>query len=339
MTRERLPDYIVHFMKPDSYDHPVTDVQLIQTHISYVLVTDQIVYKFKKPVDFGFLDFSTLEKRAHFCEQEVILNRRLCPDIYLGRVGVLKTDTGYLLGETDDAIDYGVKMARMDESRMMGRVMAADNLSKNHLDAIVDTLVPFYASAEDTEEIKSYGLPEKVGVNVVENFDQTESFIGGGALSREQFDSIKAYATGVLEEADRFEKRIADGRIRDCHGDLYSANICLSDPVHIFDCIEFNDRLRYSDVAGDIGFLAMDLDFHGLPDLADYFVEQYAKKSDDSGIMGLIAFYKCYRAYVRAKINLFTAADPAVDARMAADCSEQARRYFILAERYAEEDS
>lgn len=338
MAQENIPDYIAYFMKADSYDHPVTDVQLIQTHISYVLVTDQIVYKFKKPVDFGFLDFSTLEKRAYFCEQEVTLNRRLCPDIYLGWVGVHKQGAGYLLGGTDEAIEYGVKMTRMDENSMMGRVMDAGDLHKDHLDAIVDTLVPFYESAEATDEIKSFGLPEKVGVNVIENFDQTESFIGGDALSRSQFDSIKSYATGVLQETDRFKQRIADGRIRDCHGDLYSANICLSDPVHIFDCIEFNDRLRYSDVAGDIGFLAMDLDYHGLDDLAAYFVAQYVKKSHDDTIMDLIAFYKCYRAYVRGKISLFTAADPAVDARTVADCTEQARRYFTLATRYADED-
>lgn len=339
MAQENLPDYIVHFMKADSYDHPVSDVQLIQTHISYVLVTDRIVYKFKKPVDFGFLDFSTLEKRAYFCEQEVVLNRRLCQDIYLGRVGVHKRGAGYLLGGTDDAIEYGVKMARMDESMMMGQVITAGDLRRDHLDAIVNTLVPFYESAEDTDEIKSFGLPEKVGVNVIENFDQTESFIGGGALSQEQFNCIKSYATGVLEKTDRFKQRIADGRIRDCHGDLYSANICLSDPVHIFDCIEFNDRLRYSDVAGDIGFLAMDLDYRGLAELADYFVVQYVQKSHDHGIMDLISFYKCYRAYVRGKISLFTAADPAVDAQTVADCTEQARCYFLLATRYAEEDS
>jgi len=339
MTQENLPDYIVHFMKPESHDPPVTGVQLIQTHISYVLVLDQDVYKFKKPVDFGFLDFSTLDKRAYFCEQEVELNRRLCPEIYLGRVGVHRVEDGYRLGSDAGAVEYGVRMARMDESRMMGRVMAADGLREEHLDAIVEKLVPFYESAGDSDEIKTFGLPEKVGVNVIENFDQTESFIGGGALEQEQFDCIRNYATGVLGEADRFQRRISDGRIRDCHGDLYSANICLDDNVHIFDCIEFNDRLRYSDVAGDIGFLAMDLDYHGFDKLSDYFVARYVERSEDDGILDLITFYQCYRAYVRGKISLFTAADPAVDARTTADCTEQATRYFRLAAHYAEKDT
>ena len=143
----------------------------------------------------------------------------------------------------------------------------------------------------------------------------------------------------VLKQEERFNRRIADERIRDCHGDLYSANICLGDKVYIFDCIEFNDRFRYSDVAGDIGFLAMDLDFHGLDDLADHFVSRYVERSGDRGLLDLIAFYKCYRAYVRGKINLFTAADAGVEPATAADCTAQATRYFELAQRYAREDS
>ncbi len=339
MAAQNLPEYINSLMIPKSYDHPVSEVRLIQTHISYVLIAGDHVYKFKKPVDFGFLDFSTLEKRAHYCLQEIKLNRRLCPDIYLARVTVCKDTSGFSLDSGGEAIEYGVKMARLEEEQMMGRVVAAGNLEKTHLDNIVDTLVPFYESAEVNGEIRSYGLAESVSVNVVENFDQTESFVGGPALSREQFDRISSYAVAVLKEEGRFLKRLEDERIRDCHGDLYSANICLGDTVHIFDCIEFNDRFRYSDVAGDIGFLAMDLDYHGLDGLADYFVARYVDKSGDDGLLDLIAFYKCYRAYVRGKINLFTAADPGVDKQTAANCTEQARKYFVLADRYAKEDS
>ncbi len=336
---QNLPDYIVSLMSPESYEHPVDDVQLIQTHISFVLVAGERVYKFKKPVDFGFLDFSTLEKRAYFCEQEVILNRRLCPDIYLGRVAVQRNEGGFTLNGDGDIVEYGVKMARMPEENMMGRVLAAGALNRSDLDRIVETLVPFYQSAEVNDEIRSYGQAEAVGVNVIENFDQTESFVGGPALSRDQFARIKVYATEVLKDEKRFVRRVEDERIRDCHGDLYSANICLGDKIHIFDCIEFNDRLRYTDVAGDIGFLAMDLDFHGLDELAGHFVDQYVTRSGDHGLLDLIAFYKCYRAYVRAKINLFTASDPGVDPGTAAGCIEQARNYFLLADRYAKEDS
>ncbi len=336
---QNLPDYIDSLLSTDSYGHPAADVQLIQTHISYVLIAGEFVYKFKKPMNFGFLDFSTLDKRAHYCLQEVTLNRRLCPEIYLERVTVTRAPDGYALGGDGDIVEYGVKMRRLEEKQMMGRVLAAGALTATHLDRIVDTLVPFYESAEVNDEIRSYGRTESVAVNVVENFEQTEAFVDGPALSREQFEQIKAYALAVLKQEERFDRRIADERIRDCHGDLYSANICLGDKVYIFDCIEFNDRFRYSDVAGDIGFLAMDLDFHGLDDLADHFVSRYVERSGDRGLLDLIAFYKCYRAYVRGKINLFTAADAGVEPATAADCTAQATRYFELAQRYAREDS
>lgn len=336
---QNLPDYIDSLLSTDSYGHPAADVQLIQTHISYVLIAGEFVYKFKKPMNFGFLDFSTLDKRAHYCLQEITLNRRLCPEIYLERVTVTRAPDGYALGGDGDIVEYGVKMRRLEEKQMMGRVVAAGALTATHLDRIVDTLVPFYESAEVNDEIRSYGRTESVAVNVVENFEQTEAFVDGPALSREQFEQIKAYALAVLKQEERFDRRIADERIRDCHGDLYSANICLGDKVYIFDCIEFNDRFRYSDVAGDIGFLAMDLDFHGLDDLADHFLSRYVERSGDRGLLDLIAFYKCYRAYVRGKINLFTAADAGVEPATAADCTAQATRYFELAQRYAREDS
>ena len=336
---QNLPDYIDSLLTSDSYGHPAAGVQLVQTHISYVVIAGEFVYKFKKPMNFGFLDFSTLDKRAHYCLQEITLNRRLCPEIYLERVTVTRAPDGYALGGDGDIVEYGVKMRRLEEEQMMGRVLAAGGLTATHLDRIVDTLVPFYESAEVNDEIRSYGRAESVAVNVVENFEQTEAFVDGPALSREQFEQIRAYALAVLKQEERFGRRIADERIRDCHGDLYSANICLGDKVYIFDCIEFNDRFRYSDVAGDIGFLAMDLDFHGLDHLADHFVSRYVERSGDRGLLDLIAFYKCYRAYVRGKINLFTAADPGVEPATAADCTAQATRYFELAQRYAREDS
>ncbi|RZW24668.1 MAG: hypothetical protein EX260_03795 [Desulfobulbaceae bacterium] len=336
---QNLPDYITSLMKPDAYEHPADEVQLVQTHISYVLIVGQFVYKFKKPMNFGFLDFSSLEKRGHYCLQEITLNRRLCPEIYLERVAVTLSPDGYSLDGGGEIVEYGVKMRRLEEERMMSRVLAAGALTAAHLDQIVDTLVPFYESAEVNDEIRSYGRTETVAVNVVENFEQTETFVDGPALGRDQFEQVKTYALSVLKQEDRFNKRMKDERIRDCHGDLYSANICLSDKVYVFDCIEFNDRFRYSDVAGDIGFMAMDLDFHGLDELADYFVARYVERSGDRGLLDLIAFYKCYRAYVRGKINLFTAADTGVDAETRSACTAQAKRYFELARRYALQDS
>lgn len=203
------------------------------------------------------------------------------------------------------------------------------------LDAIVAQLVPFYDQAEGGEEIKEFGTAKAVSVNVLENFDQTEGFIGCEALSREQFDAISAYSREFLTREELFNQRIEAGRIRDCHGDLYSANICLADEVYIFDCIEFNQRFRYCDVASDVAFLAMDLDLHGLTDLSEHFITRLTAASGDDTLQTMLDFYKCYRAYVRGKIGLFTAHDPQVDATTKEACLGQAARYFKLAHQYA----
>ncbi|WP_028579691.1 hypothetical protein [Desulfogranum japonicum] len=329
-----LPEFIASLSRPESYPHPVEHVQLIQTHISYVLVAGDFVYKFKKPVDFGFLDFSTLEKRKACCERELLLNKRLCPDIYLNLVGVQKQATTYSLIEGDSDIEYGIQMRRMPENMMMGNVIARKELDRTHIDRIVEVLAPFYRGAESNEEIDSFGTAQSVGVNVLENFDQTASFVDQGALDGKQFQDIKAYAQAVLLDEKLFEDRIKAGRIRDCHGDLYSANICLADKVYIYDCIEFNDRFRYNDVTCDIAFLAMDLDYHGLEDLSNYCIDRFVAHTEDPGVYDLLDFYKCYRAYVRGKIGLFTAADPQVTEEVRQSSLESASRYFDLAHRY-----
>jgi len=334
---ENLPPYIQYLLKTNDYPHEVEKTELIQTHISFVVVAGDYVYKWKKPVDFGFLNFSTLEKRKYYCERELNLNRRLCPDLYLDVVTVNLVDGRYRLGGSGQVIEYGIKMARMPQDRMMTRIIESGRLTKAHLDAIIDVLIPFYQTAEGGSGIEEFGRAESVAKNVLENFDQTEAFIGKGGLSTENFEKIKGYSLKVLADTDRFDRRVAAGRVRDCHGDLHSANICLADKVFIFDCIEFNERFRYSDVAADIGFLAMDLDFHGLPELSSYFIGRFIAKSGDDQFMEVLNFYKCYRAYVRGKIGLLTANDPSVVSEPAQTYLEQARKYFQLAERYSEE--
>ena len=331
------PPFIPFLLDPKNYAHSPAAVELAQTHISWVFLAGDLVYKFKKPVNFGFLDFSDLAKRRHCCRQELELNRRLCPDIYLGLVSLCRADEGFALadGERPDAVEYGVKMRRMPEERMMPRRIAAGALAESHLDAVVDALVPFYSQAAACGEIDGFGRAEAVAVNVLENFEQTQNFIGQGALTQAQFDAISAKSRAVLADAARFARRIAAGRIRDCHGDLYSANICLAEKPYIFDCIEFNQRFRYADVASDVAFLAMDLDFHGLEDLSRHFIARFVQISGDAGLMDMLDFYKCYRAYVRGKIGLFTASDPGVPEAARQAQTAAAAQYFRLAERYA----
>lgn len=335
MADENLPQYILDLLHPSVYPHPAPEIRLVQTHISYVILAGDYVYKFKKPVDFGFLDFTTLDKRRHCCRQELLLNRRLSPDIYLDLVRVTRGAGKFKLNGSGEIMEYGVKMARMPEEKMMVNIIKAGQLQKDHIDALVDVLVPFYRRAEQSGEIDRFGEAGAVAVNVLENFDQTKGFIGGAALSQELFDSISGYAREFLLREDVFDQRIAAGRIRDCHGDLYSANICLADKVYIYDCIEFNQRFRYCDVASDIAFLAMDLDFHDLAGLSAYLIERFTAASQDDSLHTVLDFYKCYRAYVRGKIGLFTAGDPAVDDQVRRACTENAARYFRLALTYA----
>lgn len=335
MSEEILPTHIQYLLQNSRYPHPVDGVQLLQTHISFVLLAGDFVYKWKKPVNFGFLDFSTLEKRKYYCEQELILNRRLCPDLYLDVVTMNRDGNDYCLNGRGEVIEYGVKMARMPDDRMMTHVIRGGNLARLQIDRIIDVLVPFYLRADGAETIGEFGRAASVAINVLENFAQTEAFVDQGALSRAQFLQIGDYARAFLKDEQRFERRRAAGKIRDCHGDLYSANICLDDPVHIFDCIEFNERFRYSDVAADVAFLAMDLDYHGLEELSAYFIDRFVQESADPTLIEMLDFYKCYRAMVRGKIGLFTASDPAVDPSLAARCTEDAARYFILAQKYA----
>jgi len=335
MADAQYPQYIQTLLQSESYPYAVDFVQLIQTHISFVLLAGDFVYKFKKPVNFGFLDFSTLEKRKQCCEQELLLNRRLSPEIYLGLVRVTEEDGTVMLDGDGPVIEYGVKMQRMPEERMMVRVIERGELTPDHIQSLVDVLVPFYEQAQRNEEIDAFGTAEAVSVNVLENFEQTESFIDGGALSQEQFDVISSYARSVLEQKDLFQSRIDAGRIRDCHGDLYSANICLADKVYIYDCIEFNRRFRYCDVASDVAFLTMDLDFHGLEELSALFIDRFCAQSGDEGLRKMLNFYTCYRAYIRGKIGLFTASDPAVDPNVKEKSLKAAADYFALARHYA----
>lgn len=336
MAHDILPPFVQALLDPTMYVHQAVDIELIQTHISYVFIVGEFVYKFKKPVDFGFLDFSTLEKRQYCCDQELVLNRRLCPDIYLGRVALTEKDGKFAIDGDGEVIEYGIKMVRMPEEQMMIRVIKAGGLTTSHLDQIVAALVPFYAQAESSKEIDQFGLSQGVAVNVLENFEQTEGFIGNGTLTQKQFDAISHWSREMLAREELFAKRVAQGYVRDCHGDLYSANICLGDQVYIYDCIEFNDRFRYGDVACDVGFLAMDLDFHGLEKLSAYFIDQFIEKTGDDGLRQMLNFYKCYRAYVRAKIGLFTASDPAVTEEVKMANLENAKKYFQLAHLYAQ---
>jgi hypothetical protein len=332
-----LPEYVEYLLQPESYPHPVDRVDLLQTHISFVILAGDYVYKWKKPVNFGFVDFSSLGKRKFFCERELFLNRRLCPEIYLETLWLSRQGKSFQLQGEGEVVEYGLKMVRMPEEGMMNRVIAAGLLRQEHLARIVDILVPFYRQADQGREVRENGRAGAVGRTISSNFDQTKGFVGSPPLGFERFARIKKATDAFLGREELFAERIDSGCIRDCHGDLYSNNICLAKGgiTHIFDCLEFNDSLRFIDTCADVAFLAMDLDFHGLYVLSDFFINCYIERSGDEGVPQVLDFYKCYRAYVRGKVGLLAAIDPGMDGQAAADWLQSAGRYFQLAEEYA----
>jgi len=321
--------------QPSFYDHPVAEVRFLQTHISSVFLTGTHVYKLKKPVNFGFLDYSTIELREKNCRAEVALNRRLAPSVYIDAVPITLDGGQPTLGGTGEVIDWVVVMGELDGSLLGTEVLARGELCRSHMGALVDILVPFYQAAATGEGIDKYGSVEAVKFNTDENFSQTEAYVGK-LVSKERFEHIRDWTNTFFDEhADLFERRVAEGRTRESHGDLHLRNIFFEDPPVIFDCIEFNERLRCGDIAVDIAFLAMDLDFNGRQDLAKSFIDGYVEASGDTELPEILDFYKCYRAYVRGKIACFTSTDPALDDTAKRAQRNLARRYFGLAYEYA----
>ena len=320
-------------LKPEAYDEDPGEIELCQTHISFVFLTRKFVYKVKKAVNFGFLDFSTLEKRRFFCERELELNRRLCDDMYLEVVPINKSNGIKIKGD-GETVEYAVKMKRMPQNKIMSKLLEENKVDNRLIGEIAKIIADFHAKAETNKRISEFGFLTTVGKNWTENFEQTKEYVGK-TLSEKEFKLIREKVeTFMREQKPLFDERIAEGKIRDCHGDIHSGNIFITDKIYIFDAIEFNERFRYSDVAADIAFLAMDLDFRKRLDLSEFFVKKYIKYSKDEELMKLLSFYKCYRAYVRGKVVGFKLNDPNIDLEEKKRASKEAKAYFKLASDY-----
>jgi aminoglycoside phosphotransferase family enzyme/predicted kinase len=318
-------------LDPGAYDEPTASVKLIQTHVSFLFLTDTFVYKIKKPVDFGFLNFITLDRRRFYCEEELRLNRRLCPDMYLGVVEVRESPSGACLFGQGTVIDYAVKMKRLPAERMLDKLLDTGMVSETDIRRIARTIGEFHLRAERSREIDSFGSIEVIRRNWLENFQQMEPFLSR-SLSEADLRFIRTWVEGFLaEHGDLFAIRVAGGFIRDCDGDIHSENICLSDQVYIFDCIEFNARFRFSDTAADVAFLFMDLEYRGRRDLAEVLLQEYCAVTGDGGMPEVLDFYRVYRAFVRGKVESFRLDDPQIDDREKELARNGAGRHFRLA--------
>lgn len=333
---DKLPPHIQAMLAPAFYDHETRHVDLVQTHISYVLLTDDTVYKLKKQVRFSFLDFSTLERRRHFCHEEVRLNRRLAPDVYRGVMAIARDGDTYRLAEEDepDAVEYVVVMRRLPADRVLASMLGRNAVTAEMIDAVVDRLVAFHGAAERGPEVRAAGDPKRIRMAMDEDFQEMRRF-RGTTIAAADDEAIIDFCHRSLERfTPLLAQRIAAGRVCDGHGDLHAEHVCLTDPLIIFDCIEFNPDFRRRDVAAEIAFLAMDLEFRGHPRLAERLVSGYADAAADPELPRLVPFFKAHRAYIRGKVDSLTADEPEVgdDARSAA--ADSARRHFDLAYRY-----
>ncbi|MFH0821774.1 MAG: AAA family ATPase [Pseudomonadota bacterium] len=320
--------------RPEAYPGGAADVQVVQTHISVVFIAGDLVYKVKKPVDFGFLDFTTPEKRRHFCEREVELNSRYAEGFYLGVAQIYDGPNGVDLIGPGPVIDHAVVMKRIPSDRIMLNMLEQDRITADMLDGLARRLAHFHSRAPSGAEITGFGSPAVIAHNLRENFTQTIPFIGR-TIDLETHRSVSHAATEFLaSHRTIFHRRMTQGFIKDCHGDLHLDHVVMLNGIILCDCIEFNDRFRYCDVAADIAFLLMDLDFRGYPAYARRLEEVYAQSAEDRECSDLLGFYKSYRAFIRGKVIGFTLDEEEIPAADKEQAAQTAHRYFGLSRSY-----
>jgi uncharacterized protein len=322
-------------LRPEAYAHPADDLQLHETHISWVVLSGPYGYKVKKPVNLGFLDFSSVERRATDCADEVRLNRRLCPDVYLGVCWLVERDGELFVGGDGRPVEPMVQMRRLPADGMLPRLLRRGSADADLAGRIGHHLARFHATAATGPGVDRYGSPSTVCANWDEAFRQTDA-LPESILPEGMRDAIAAYVASFLDEqAALFEQRVATSRIRDGHGDLHAASICVEGAtLHLFDCIEFKTQFRCADVAAEVAFLAMDLDHYDRPDLAAAFVDAYIGDSGDGELRLLLDFYRCYRAYVRGEVAGLRLAGSDLPERERDALADEARSYFDLARSY-----
>ncbi|WP_053214589.1 bifunctional aminoglycoside phosphotransferase/ATP-binding protein [Pseudomonas sp. Q12-87] len=326
---------IAALQNPALYPHPVEGFQVIETHISWVLLTGPYAYKLKKPMNFGFLDFTTLQAREHFCGEELRLNQRLTQDLYLEVLPITGSAEAPLLGGDGPAIEYALKMRQFPQSQLLSTLQANGELTTAHVDEMAAQIAQFHLSTPKVPAENDAGTPTSVMAPVLQNFEQIRPFLSDKA-DLLQLEALQAWAESSFERLQPlFAQRKAEGFIRECHGDIHLGNATVIDgKVVIFDCIEFNEPFRFTDVYADTAFLAMDLEDRGLKSLARRFVSQYLELTGDYQGLQLLNFYKAYRALVRAKVALFSMPAEA-DPVQRATTLRQYRNYANLAESYS----
>jgi uncharacterized protein len=332
-------ELVTALLDPAAYPQRPASVELRETHISWVFLADELVFKVKKPVNLEFLDYSTRTRRRIMCRREVELNQRMSAGVYLGVDRITAgPDGGVCINGRGRVLDYAVRMRRLPEEATLTAHLQRDTVRGDDIAKLATLLARFHAEAATGPHVDRFGRIRALRRNAEENFRQTAEF-AGGPISRREFEEVAETTRRMLtSRRGLFNQRVADGRIRDGHGDLRTDHVYFDDGIQVIDCIEFNDRFRFADAAADIAFLAMDLDAHAAPALAGILVDAYAEAAGDDDIRAVLGYYLMYRAFTRAKVACMRTSTATGGPEEVARAELEARRYGHLALRYARND-
>jgi aminoglycoside phosphotransferase family enzyme len=324
---------ILQLKKSTAYSHSVYRIKVLETHISWLLLTGSLVYKIKKEVKFGnILDFSTLGLRKKFCQKEYKLNRILCGDMYQSVVKIIQKN-GIIrfadLEEKGKPLEYAVKMIEIPQRFRMDNLVKSGSINKKTIKSLIDILVKFHNNAPTNNKISKFALPQLMKKKIDENFETLSKLAKIDPIFEFKLNSF------LKDNYHLFNLRIKESKIRDIHGDLYLKNIfIIGNRFYLYDRLEFNDSIRYADVVEDVAHLAMDLDYHRQKDLREYFISQYIKNSNDKNIINLVYFMMCYKACVRTKVSLFRATEFDIYSKKKIPFEREAKNHLRLARKY-----
>lgn len=329
-----LPAVIQALLQPALYDHPVQPpFSVLQTHAAYVVLTGEYAYKVKKPVNLGFLDFSTLEKRHFFCHEELRLNSRHTPDVYLAVVPIVAHHGEFRLGTgAGEIVDYALKMRQFPQSGLLSAVFACGELTLEQMTQLGQRVAAMHALAPTNRAIQAFGSLDAIAQVIADNYRSGQAYVGRDQTAQQHAETKAFTDTLLRDHPEWFAQRQADGMIRECHGDLHLNNVYYqAGAMHPFDCIEFNPAFRNIDVLYDVAFMLMDLDVRGRRDLAYQFLNSYLEQTADYAGAVLLPLYASMRAYVRAKVQSLLGDDQHLSAADRAQFHQQAARYYRYA--------
>lgn len=343
MSDSALPAIVQQMLKPEFYPHPVTEsIGFMQTHVSYVLLTGDYVYKLKKAVNFGFLDYSTLEKRHHFCQEEIRLNEKGAGSLYVGVVPLTQQGENFAIEGDGETVEYAVKMRQFPQSALLSDQFENGLIDEAKIRQLATTIANFHKATPTDEHVRTFGTIPAIRQSIDENYDQTVDFVGGDTVAtpqtNQQFDETKAYTDNFFETQQAlFQKRLDQDKIRACHGDLHLGNICeWENQIFLFDCIEFNEPFRFVDTMFDVAYIVMDLEVAGRSDLSNAFLNRYVEETGDYEGLEILPLYVSRQSYVRAKVTSFMLGDPSVSDADKIAGSEKAAKYYRLAWSYVQ---